>query len=96
MSVRAKFKVTNIARSMGSKPQIDGDGVRRYVPAEIQTIKLTPVYDSNPESENGKFYNATPSGEIVLGCINESAFSLFELDKEYYIDFTPACGETGA
>lgn len=55
-------------------------------------IALTTVYDPNPESENGRFFAATPSGSISLGVVNESAAELFEPGKEYYVDFSPATG----
>lgn len=57
------------------------------------TVKLAPVYSPDPESENGKFYNYTPSGEIVLQTINTEAAKQFEIDAEYYVDFTPANAE---
>lgn len=86
MSVRAKFKVQRIertayTRSIGKEIQS----------TELQTIVLVPVYGGgNPEHENTKFWQATPSGEIKLGTINADAAAQFELDKEYYIDFTRA------
>lgn len=86
ITVRAKFKVTGINRSMGGKTLDDGS----YVPVEIQTVSLSPVYSDDSESENRKFWEATPSGEIKLGCINLEAAEHFELDGEYYVDFTPA------
>ncbi|MCE9605048.1 MAG: hypothetical protein K8U03_09135 [Planctomycetia bacterium] len=72
--VRAKFKVVDILPS-----------------GELKTILLTPVYgDGNPEHENTKFWNYTPSGRIELGTVNPQASDQFELGKEYYVDFTPA------
>ncbi len=53
-------------------------------------IKLQPVYSSDPESENGKFYKQTPGGSIVLGTINDEAAKMFEVGKEYFVDFTKA------
>lgn len=43
------------------------------------------VYDSNPESENGKFFKWTPYGSIELGTTTQQ----FEPGKEYYLDFVP-------
>ena len=77
MSVRAKFKVTRIERSLWRK------GV------EVQTIVLLPVTSSGSE-ENAQFYEATPSGEVKLGTVNAEAAAQFELEGEYYIDFTKA------
>ena len=92
MSVRSKFKVNKIERTLSSKRDgVDDKGRDRYVNVEMNTIVMSPVYANNdPEHENSKFWNATPSGEIRLGVINLEAALEFELDKEYYVDFSPA------
>lgn len=76
MSVRAKFKVQRIERSLWRK------GV------EVQTIILLPV--TSGSQENTQFYEATPSGEIKLATVNADAAAQFELEGEYYVDFTKA------
>ncbi len=76
MSVRAKFKVQRIERSLWRT------GV------EVQTIVLHPVVIGS--QENAQFYEATPSGEIKLGTVNAEAAAQFELEGEYYVDFTKA------
>lgn len=76
MSVRVKFKVTRIERLLWRK------GV------EVQTIVLMPV--TSGSEENTQFYEATPSGEIKLGTVNAQVAAQFELEGEYYIDFTKA------
>jgi hypothetical protein len=78
MSVRAKFVVGSITRT---KHWDANKG-------EVQTIKLSPVFAGS--EENKKFYEATPTGTIELGTVNEEAAKTFELGKEYYVDFTPA------
>lgn len=86
-TIRAKFKVIGIDRAMGSAP----NGKGGYSPAEIQSVKLRPVYgNGDAQHENTKFWNATPSGEIRLDCVNLAAASAFKLDCEYYVDFSPA------
>lgn len=92
MAVRAKFKVTRIERSEGSRQDgVDQQGRPRYVGTEMQTIVLAPVYgNGDPNHENTKFWQASPSGEIKLGTVNMEAAEQFELGKEYYIDFTRA------
>ena len=57
-----------------------GDGFR---------IDLSPVYDSNPESENGRFYKATPWGQITLGVVSDSVGETLKPGVEVYVDFTP-------
>lgn len=57
--------------------------------AEGQTLRLRPVYDPNPESENGRFFQSTPGGQIDLTVVNESAMNQFKAGEEYYVDFSP-------
>lgn len=76
MSVRAKFKVISITITE------HWDKTK----GNISTIKLSPVISGS--DKNKEFYAATPSGDITLGTINDSAASQFELGKEYYVDFT--------
>ena len=78
MSVRAKFRVTNAQPFAGPDGKANG-----------WKVQLTPVYDSNKESENGRFYQATPWGEIVLGTVNPDAAAQFSIGAEMYVDFTP-------
>lgn len=78
MTVRAKFKVTEITE-------------HAYGEQLMKTVKLQPVFKSNdPESENSKFWAASPNGEIRLGTINMDAAAQFAINGEYYVDFTPA------
>ena len=102
MSVRAKFKVTSITRTLGARSEVcpspehcpvgaryhDAAG-RHSVPTELQTITMNPVYaNGDPNHENSKFWQATPSGQLTLGTVNAEAAAYFELEGEYYIDFT--------
>lgn len=88
MSVRAKFKVTQFTSNQHNKYNHE---TGKYDGAiEMRTIHLQPVMSSEEGSENKKFWDASPSGEIRLGTINPQAWAYFELGKEYYIDFTKA------
>jgi len=76
MSVRAKFKVSEIT-------------THSYGNQLMKTVKLAPVpKDADPESENSKFWAASPNGEIRLGTLNMSAAEQFEINAEFYVDFT--------
>lgn len=90
--VRAKFKVDAINRTMGSRKseKKNSDGRDIWEPAEIRSVVMSPVYGNGSNEENNKFWNATPTGRLELGCCNLEAAQHFELGKEYYIDFTPA------
>lgn len=79
MNVRAKFKVVSIERRKG------------YDGKETQTVKLSPVYKNNdPNSENSKFYAATPGGQISLDVVRLEVGNSFTLGGEFYVDFSPA------
>ncbi len=51
-------------------------------------ITMEPVISGSKENED--FFKWTPWGRLDFGTINESAASEFELDKEYYLDFSLA------
>lgn len=87
-TVRAKFTVQRIERSLTSRHIKGEDGVNRWEQREVQTIVLTPV--TSGSAENEQFYDSTPYGEIKLGTINLEAAALFPLMGEVYVDFTPA------
>lgn len=89
--VRAKFKVDKIERILGTVPKVGEDGKSTWVPGEVRSVILSPVYgNGDPAHENTKFWQASPSGQIVIGCANLQAAEAFELGAEYYVDFTPA------
>jgi hypothetical protein len=99
MSVRCKFKVINIAYSIGHAPKLDEAGARVkdaqgrdvYGPCKMATIKMSPVYSNgDPNHENSKFWAASPGGTFELNCVNEAAVAQLELDGEYYFDISPA------
>lgn len=75
--MRAKFSVRQITK---------------YDHLTQTDVKLSPVYSDDPESENKKFWDATPSGELTMRINNPAAADFFELGREYYLDFTPVDG----
>lgn len=55
-------------------------------------VTFRTVYepDASKDTENARFTQATPWGEIRMGIDNPAAREQFEAGKEYYVDFTPA------
>jgi hypothetical protein len=55
-------------------------------------VHFTTVYepDGTKNDENSRFTKATPWGDIRMGIDNPTAMEQFEINKEYYVDFTPA------
>lgn len=88
MEVRAKFRVDSIDRKLMQVPKADNEGRTKWENGEVRTVVMSPVSGgSDPNHENTKFWHASPSGKIELGCANLEAAEAFELGKEYYIDF---------
>lgn len=78
MNVRAKFVVQSVTYRQHWQ-----DKSKR-----IGTVELSAV--SSGSDENKAFFSATPGGSIKLDTVNEAAIEALPLDKEFYIDFTPA------
>lgn len=51
---------------------------------------LHPVYSEDIQTEDGRFTQATPWGELKMAVDNPNAAIQFEVGKSYYLDFTPA------
>jgi hypothetical protein len=90
MSVRAKFRVTSRTSQMGAIPAFEGGKQVGWKSAEVLTVKLRPVTSDDAKSENAQFWTSTPSGEITIGCASAESVVEFELEREFYVDFTPA------
>ena len=91
-TVVAKFKVDTITRGEIIR-QIDLE--KDWSPGnlkktEVRTISMSPVYSPDPNSENKRFWDATPSGKIELGVLNPEAWATFELGRAYYVSFAQA------
>jgi hypothetical protein len=76
--VRAKFYC-------GEKAEVG------YLPEPANKTTKVILYPVLGESEENKAYwKYTPSGKLEMQMINKEAADVFEVGKEYYIDFTPA------
>ena len=73
-TVTAKFRVHHIS---------DGG-------AAGKSIFMSPVYSSDPASENYSWSQATPGGQIAMQISNPAAAEAFELNAEYLIEFKKA------
>lgn len=78
-TVRAKFAVTQVSRSLYQGGKM-----------VAKTVHMTPVYSTDPEHENKKFWDATPNGKLEMTVANEDVLGVFDVGREFYIDFTPA------
>ncbi len=95
MAVRCKFKLTKVESTMylsGYEKQPDGkNDYNKPKNVEQRTLVFNAVSgNADPDHENTKFWEATPSGEFRFGTVNKAAWEQFQLGEEYYVDFTPA------
>lgn len=81
MIVRAKFLCTSMTKQVGGVYDENG----KYNSGILYDYKFQVV--SNNSEENKKFFASTPSGSISLMSVRDD---LFEVTKEYYLDFTLA------
>ena len=81
MNVRAKFFCTSVTKQMGGKYSADG----KYEQGVVYDYKFQAVTGST--DENKSFFASTPSGQISLSAVRDD---LFEIGKEYYLDFSLA------
>lgn len=91
--MRAKFRLDSIKRTISSVsvPDPENPGKYKSERKEMHSLELFPVYgNGDPNHENTKFWQASPSGKIELGVVNLDAVKDLELGGEYYVDFTPA------
>lgn len=82
MATRAKFRVNQVVE-------------QRYVHLEREEVysvlvQMNPVYSPDENSENNKFWKASPSGTLSLWINNPEAYKQFKEGQEYYLDFTLA------
>lgn len=81
MNVRAKFSCTSVTKTMGGKYNAEG----KYEQGVLYGYRFQAV--TNNSDENKSFYASTPSGSIELQAVRDD---LFEIGKEYYLDFSLA------
>lgn len=82
------MRVSSLTESDTKRPESE-------VPQNV-TVRLDAVYSDDKASENYSFSEATPSAQVVMTISNPDAFQAFELNKEYYVDFTEAPAEVPA
>ena len=83
-SVRCKFRLNSVTESVFDRwDQVLGVSKKD----SLFTYVLTPVYSSVPDSENKKFWDATPSGELKFGTVRNMGLVI---GRDYYLDVTLA------
>lgn len=99
MTVRCKFKVTQIAMHEGQRRVRDdvGDwkkgGSGHFITESCLagSVTMAPVYaNDDAKHENSKFWDASPSGEFKMQVNNLEALKALEVGKQYYIDISAA------
>ena len=78
MNTICKMKVSSLKKGLAwsTKEQKEVDA---------NNLQATAIYDPNPESENGQFFNSTPAGSLSLTAVNLEALKGIEEGDEIYI-----------
>ncbi len=79
-TTRAKFVCISTTSSKGYVTDETGHGS----PGTLTSYKFQCV--GGGSEENKRFFASTPAGTLELTAVRDG---LFELGKEYYLDFTP-------
>ncbi len=79
---RAKFNCISITKWIGGSTNPE---TGKYESHPVYNYRFNAV--SSGSDENKKFFASTPSGTIELTAVRDD---LFEIQKEYYLDFTLA------
>ena len=95
LTVRCKFKLDEVATRMSSRAKYEqqADGSMKHVgyePGFLYDAKFSAVYGDRTkpqDSDNAKFWDATPSGSLVVSTIRQMPW---QIGSEYYLDLTPA------
>lgn len=74
MSVIAKFKFSGIKTWLNWENK------------KVATMEFNIVQGTT--EENKKFFDASPSGEIKIGTVNQAVIDSMELGEEYYVILT--------
>lgn len=88
--VRAKFRISQIARVQASRP-VTVDGKQTWESCEAVKVDMYPV--GGNQGEDSIFGAATPSGSLSMTIIADEAARVFtesRLGDSFYADFTPA------
>ena len=80
--VRCKFRLDHVSE--------DSQGTRDGKPHTTKTLKFSAVADNDPNSENHKFWEYTPSGQLEFCCAKTAAVAGMTVGEDYYIDIIEA------
>lgn len=84
--VRAKFRCNHVSKV---------NTTDNWQGTKVCLNPVGPSYQNGKQvfpadSDNEKFWDASPSGELNLWIKNPAAAAVFHEGKEYYLDFIPA------
>jgi hypothetical protein len=80
---RAKFVLVSKTEQIGYHYENGKSTPEIHVTCNFQVV-------SSGSDENKSFFASTPSGEIKLNLARKEVADQFQLQKEYYVDFSPA------
>lgn len=87
--VRAKVWVSEVTQKRQGRPGHPDD-----VTYQTEDVTFTFVSGNDPDNENSKFWDATPTAQpFHMVIANREAFGIFKVGQEFYLDFVDAVRE---
>lgn len=100
-TTRAKFHCGELMQRSMMGTDGEGNPVRVILPSIVMTAVTPPYVDlpngtrgPDPNHENTLFWTASPSGRLEMSISNPLGAEVFEVGRDYYLDFTLAPDET--
>lgn len=90
MGTRCKFMIRTLSDSFTTESVKNEDGTHTMRQVPTRGLEAYPVYSSDENSENAKFWRYTPVGELKLGTVNAAVLAEFKPGDEIYIDISRA------
>ena len=82
--MRAKMKITGVKR------HATDDGKVTQVDLTMVAVSKSGAYPDDGTDEDNSFAKWTPSASLTMSITNPDLFESFEVDDNYYLDFTKA------
>lgn len=84
-TVRCKFRVTEVKQHEAYVSEQVEAGKFKTTLQPMFSYTMTPVYSADPQSENKRFWDATPNGKVEFSVVHECPF---QVGDEWYADFS--------
>ena len=87
-NMRAKVRVSGVIENIGQPAEEGAPGNKLSEKLTFNAVAASN-YPADGSDENNTFAKWSPSAEFTITVANPALWGKFEVNKEYYVDFTP-------